>query len=84
MIYFQSQVDRLLKIRDEEIERLRKALDEERTRANNAVDRMLNQAQIGGITNAPRQKSEKADEIIKSIQSAVRVGQDIKGEPENA
>lgn len=85
MIYFKREVDSLLQSKDAVIEFLRsenlrlcKELETERRRADNAVDRLLNEAKIGGITpDVKRTATSRADEIIKSVQAAARVGQAI-------
>ena len=81
MIYFRSQVDALLKAKDEVIEvyrkendRLRGLLEVEGKRASNAVDRLLNQAAVGSISSGEIRRP-RGEEILKSIRAAVGGGQ---------
>lgn len=81
MIWFQSQVDRLVSSKDTEIERLRKDLEVQTARANNAEDRLLTQAQIQTITPlepALSRVSERAKDVMRSVMAATRVGQDVQ------
>ena len=87
MIYFKRDVDLILKAKDDQValllkenDRLRQAIEVDSKRANNAVDRLLSQVGVPGIVPAQSRVTEKSEEIIRSIQAAVRVGQDVEGE----
>lgn len=86
MIYFSFQVNSMIAAKDSVIEhlksendRLRKEVELEARRANNAVDRLLSESKIGGITpDVKREASIRADDIIKSVHAAARVGQAVE------
>lgn len=87
MIYFQSQVDRLMKSKDEritslerEVEVWRSQADQERRRAETAIDRLLNREGAPSVTpGAVRTKAE--ERIASAIEKVVLVGGDV-GEAE--
>lgn len=82
MIWFQSQMDRIIKSKDDEIERLRKDLAIQTSRANNAEDRLLTRENIQGIAPeimpALSRVEERDKSVIRAIMAATRVGHDVE------
>lgn len=87
MIYFQSQVDALIKAKDEKIALLEsmlqvqvKAIEFEKTRADRAVDQMI--ALSGGrpVTPPPARR-DIADRIMAEVGLISRAGRDFGEEP---
>lgn len=67
MIYFQSQVDQLLKAKDEQIERLQKALELETARANAAVDNSLAMAGLNRITPGKVEERVQIKDLLSEV-----------------
>jgi hypothetical protein len=81
MIWFQSQIDALIKSKDQEIERLKKSLELETSRANNAVDALL--AKASGIRITPIETKERSvfEDLLGQVSSGLaKIGQEVEGE----
>lgn len=82
MIYFQSQVDSIIKSKEEqiavireELDRLRKDLDNERRRANNAVDNLLYASGSVRVTPPPPREESKFNDLLGKVSEGLaRVG----------
>ena len=72
MIYFQSQVDRLLAEKDrqtailqEQVKRLESALELETKRANNAIDQLLVDNGKYPITPGPEKERNTVEDLVR-------------------
>lgn len=91
MIYFQKQVDQLLKEKEIQIEllkseneRLRTSIDFESKRASLAVDRILELKDTGPITPSnPRKDGINKEVVTSQISKVFRMGRDVEGKSEN-
>ena len=82
MIYFQKQVDEIIRAKDQVIDRLEKELAVQTSRANNAVDRLLTQESIRPITPDTRKDVEK-EKFRSQITKVFQMGRDVEGKSEN-
>jgi len=88
MIYFQSQVDALLKVKNEKIVLLESMLSIQATslafekkRADAAIDQVI--ALSGGrpVSQPPRQRQEITDKILAELGNISRAGREFGEEP---
>lgn len=83
MIYFKSQVERLLAEKQQaldllraERDQMRRDLDLERARANTAIDRLLMQSGSGAVTPPPKREDDEKPKNTVLSQLAY-VGEDL-------
>lgn len=88
MIYFQSQVDALLKAKNEKIELLenmREAYRErilyERNRADAAVDQVIVLSGGRPVSQPPPRRNDIAAKILEQVGLISRAGRDVGEEP---
>lgn len=71
MIYFQSQVDAIVKAKDDQIKMLQAEVDLERRRANAAVDNLLYAAGSNRITPSVSEPRPKFEDLLAKVSSGL-------------
>lgn len=80
MIYFQSQVDRLMAEKEATIERLEKQVELERKRAESAIDQVLALSGAVGVTPA-KPREDRGPDMDSTRKFLASIGEDVEGEP---